>query len=197
MVLVIPASADRFDDVAAVLNPNGNDKACWCLAYRAPNAENRRLVGAERGDYVRRLCADDLAPGVLAYADDEPVGWCGVGPRSSFERLKRSRTIPRVDERPVWSVVCFVVRAGHRRKGVARALLEGAVAYARECGAPAVEGYPADNAGARFNSTAAHVGTVGLFESVGFERVRQTSAHADRLPRWLVRRNFPSGTEQA
>jgi GNAT superfamily N-acetyltransferase len=185
MVLIRPAS--RFEDVAAILNPSGNERACWCLAYRVTSAEYSALRGEARADRVRGLCAAEPAPGVLAYDGDTPVGWCGVSSRSSMERLKRSRTMPPLDDLPVWSVVCFVVRSPYRRRGVSAALLAGAVDYARSHGAPAVEGYPVDPAGARISSTAAHVGTTSLFEAAGFERVRPTEARADRRVRWLMR----------
>jgi GNAT superfamily N-acetyltransferase len=184
--------ASRFDDVAAILNPSGNERACWCLAYRITSAEYSALRGEQRASRVRGLCDDRPAPGVLAYEGDTPVGWCGVSPRSRMERLVRSRTIPALDDRPVWSVVCFVVRSSFRRRGVSRALLDGAVEYARECGAPAIEGFPVDTEGARIGSSAAHVGTTTLFEAAGFERIRPTQARADRRVRWHMRLDLAS-----
>jgi GNAT superfamily N-acetyltransferase len=102
-------------------------------------------------------------------------------------RLVRSRTIPAVDDAPVWSIGCFVVRPGYRRRGVTRALLDGAVAYARAQGAPGVEAYPIDPAGARVSSSFGFVGFVSTFEAVGFRRVLLTDAHSAGLPRWLMR----------
>lgn len=188
MFSVRPAA--RFEDVAAILNPGGNDRACWCLAYRITSAEYNALRGEQRADRVRGLCADEPAPGVLAYDGDTPVGWCSVSPRSSMERLNRSRTMPPLDDLPVWSVVCFVISAPYRRKGVSAALLAGAVDHARSHGAPAVEGYPVDTDGTRIGSSAAHVGTTTLFEAAGFERIRPTAARADRRVRWLMRRDL-------
>lgn len=184
---VHPADGDRFGDVAAILNPSGNERACWCLAYRITSAEFNALRGEQRAERVRTLCAERPPPGVLAYTDGTPVGWCGVAPRSRLERLTRSRTIQAIDDVPVWSVVCFVVRSGYRRRGVTRALLDGAVTHARSWGAPALEGYPVDTGGRRINPSAAYVGTTALFESAGFRRIRQTQARSDRLPRWLMR----------
>ncbi|MEU0529252.1 GNAT family N-acetyltransferase [Amycolatopsis tolypomycina] len=188
MVIVRPAT--HFEDVAAILNPNGNERACWCLAYRVTPAEYNALRGDARAERVRGLCAGEPAPGVVAYDGTTPVGWCGVSPRSSMARLTRSRTMPPLDDLAVWSVVCFVVRSSHRRAGVSAALLAGAVDYARSCGAPAVEGYPVDPEGARISSSAAHVGTTSLFEAAGFERIRPTEARADRRVRWLMRRDL-------
>ena len=184
-----PADTARWRDVVALLNPGGG-QACWCLAYRLTSGEFGRADAAEREARMRALVAGDPAPGLLAYLDGGPVGWCNVGPRAAMGRLVRSRTIPAVDDLPVWSVVCFVVRAGYRRRGVARALLDGAVAYAREHGAPAIEGYPVDTGGGRINVSSAYVGTVGMFRRAGFEVVGETTATSGRLTRWVMRRDL-------
>jgi GNAT superfamily N-acetyltransferase len=176
-----------------MLNP-GDAPSCWCLAWRLPSGEFTRSRGPAREARMRELVAGDPAPGLLAYFDGEPVGWCNVGPRAAMGRLVRSRTIPAVDDLPVWSVVCFVVRAGYRRRGVAQALLYGAVEYAREYGAPAVEGYPVDPAGSRINVSSAYVGTVGMFARAGFETVAETAATSNRLPRWVMRRDLAPAT---
>jgi len=164
--------------------------ACWCLTYRLTSSENSALRGQDRPARLKQLCARDVAPGLLAYLDGEPVGWCALGPRTEMGRLQRSRTIPVVEELSVWSVVCFVVRAGFRRQGVARALLDGAVSYASECGAQVLETYPVDPDGARVSGSLAYVGTMSMFERANFRRVVQTSARSGGPPRWLVRRDL-------
>jgi GNAT superfamily N-acetyltransferase len=128
---------------------------------------------------------------VIAYLGEEPVGWCGLGPRAAMPRLVGSRTIPQVDDAAPWSIGCFVVRPGYRRRGVARALLDGAVAYARASGAPCVEAYPIDPAGARVSASFGYVGFTSMFEAAGFRRVLLTGAHSAGLPRWLVRLDLP------
>jgi GNAT superfamily N-acetyltransferase len=124
---------------------------------------------------------------MLAYLDDLLVGWCGFGPRREMERLVRSRTIPTVDDRLVWSIVCFLVRVGYRRRGVARALLQGVIDTAREAGAETLEAYPVDPGGKRIDVSFAYVGTAPMFEMAGFHRVVETSARSAGLPRWLMR----------
>lgn len=186
------ATADRFDDVSLLLRPGNPDApACWCLAYRLPSSQFNALTAAERPELVRRLCGEDPPPGLVAYLDGEPVGWCNVGPRARMARLARSRTIPRVDDRDdVWSVVCFVVRAGYRRRGVASALLRAALGHARSHGAGVLEGYPVDPDGARLSTALLFVGTTGLFEREGFHRVTETASTSAGRPRWLVRREL-------
>jgi GNAT superfamily N-acetyltransferase len=184
---VRPATVDRFDDVATMLGPtNPASTVCWCLSHRLPSKESRSLLGAARGEYVRELCARDVAPGVLAYDGDTVVGWAAVAPRAELP-FARSRLIPHVDDLPVWSAWCIRVRPGHRRRGISLPLLEGAVAYAREHGAPAVEGYPVDNHGQKVDQTMAYVGTRGLFERAGFTKAADTDSISGGFPRVLMR----------
>jgi GNAT superfamily N-acetyltransferase len=190
MVTVEPATAARFDDVATMLGPkNPSSSVCWCLSHRLDARTNRSLIGPARGEVVRRLCDRDVAPGVLAYEGEEVVGWAAVAPRSELP-FARSTKIPHVDDLPVWSVWCIRVRPGHRGKGLSHRLLEGAVAYARRCGAPAVEGYPVDNAGQKVDLTMAYVGTRGLFERAGFHKAADTTSVSGGLPRVLMRRHL-------
>jgi GNAT superfamily N-acetyltransferase len=186
-VTVRPATRDRFDDVAAILGPADDRPRCWCLYYRLSSREFNRLRGAERPGYLQQLCSREPAPGVLAYRNHDPVGWCALGPWSEMGRLQRSRTIPGIDERPRWSIVCFVVRAGHRRQGVAGALLDGAIEYAATCGVELLEAYPVETEGERISSSFAYVGTTSMFERAGFHRVRQTSSRTSGRPRWVMR----------
>ena len=131
---------------------------------------------------------------MLAYVDGELAGWCSVAPRSSYRRLVRSRTIPALEGPEPWSVVCFVVRARFRRRGLMHDLLDGAVAHAAAHGAVAVEGYPAEAGGTRIDATSAYVGTVELFEAHGFHRASPTTAHSGHRERWLMRRELAPAT---
>jgi GNAT superfamily N-acetyltransferase len=182
-----PATIARFDDVAIMIGPKSpNASVCWCLSHRLDSNTNRALVGPARGEYVEKLCSRPVAPGVLAYDDVEVVGWAAVAPRYELP-FQRSTKIPHVDQLPVWSVWCIRVRPGHRGKGISRALLDGAVAYARSQGAPAVEGYPVDNKGKKVDLTMAYVGTRKLFEDAGFTKAADTRSVSGGFPRVVVR----------
>ena len=188
---IFPATADRFDDVARLLAPPRPDApACWCLTYRVTSAEFSALRGEDRPNRLKGFFEGDAAPGVVAYVEGEPAGWCAFGPRTEMGRLQRSRTIQRLDDLPVWSVVCFVVAAKHRRRGIAARMLGEAVAYARAQGVPALEAYPIDNKGAKISGAFAYVGTVSLFESAGFAKIAETSSRSGGLSRWIMRRDL-------
>lgn len=187
-----PATHARFDDMAAVIGPKRPDaNVCWCLSHRIDSKTNNSLRGMERGQYAEALTRKRVAPGVLAYADDEVVGWAAVAPRSQLP-FERSKLIPHVDEQPVWSIWCIRVKPGHRKRGISHALLAGAVDYAHAKGAPAVEGYPVDNLGEKVDLTMAFVGTRGLFERAGFEFAAATDSVAGGFPRVLMRRQLGS-----
>lgn len=188
MIEVHPATVDRFDDVVTILAPSNPDApVCWCLSYRIPHAEYRALVGADRPARLRRYAEEGTPPGVIAYVDGEPAGWCSVSPRSSHHRLMHSRTIPTFDDTPVWSIICFVIRAPFRGKGLSHHLLRGAIDYARSQEAPILEAYPIDSQGERVSSSFAYVGTTNLFESAGFVRVAETKSTSGKAKRWLMR----------
>lgn len=187
MVLTI-RPARSFADLAQVIGPkNPQASVCWCLSHRVDAKTNRELAGPQRGDYVERLTRRAVAPGILAYDGAEPVGWAAVAPRAHLP-FARSRKIPHVDDLPVWSAWCLRVRPGHRGKGVAHALLDGAVDFARQHGAPAIEGYPIDNNGAKVDVVMAYVGTRSLFETAGFTVASETTSVSGGFPRVLMRR---------
>ncbi|KQZ84009.1 GCN5 family acetyltransferase [Microbacterium sp. Root166] len=178
--------ATEFADMRTMVGPKREDaNVCWCLSYRLPAKENIALRGTQRGDKVRALMKEG-PPGVLAYEEGEVVGWAAVHPRSGTS-FATSRKIPHVDDADVWSVWCIRVRPGHRGAGISHALLAGAVDFARQNGAPAIEGYPVDNKGAKVEQTMAYVGTRRLFEKAGFRKASDTESVVNGFPRVLMR----------
>lgn len=184
-----PVTEARFDDLAAVINPRRRQTHCWCLSHRLPATQVEELGGGSREEAMRALTRRRHKPGVLTYRDGEPVGWCSIAPRSQTPRLVSSQLIRPVDDVDVWSIICVVVRSGHRRQGVTTHLLEGAVRYAASRGAPAVEAYPVDPE-SRMDLTMAFVGTKAMFEKVGFRQIGTTDAVASRMPRLIMRRDL-------
>jgi GNAT superfamily N-acetyltransferase len=190
---IVPASLDRWDDIARLLGGD-DDRGCWCQPWRGQASGYGQAPAGSRPAALRAQLQLHVPPGFLAYVDGEPAGWCGVVVRTESPRVTRSRTIPPIDDQPVWAIGCFRIRVGYRRHGVARALLGHVVQAAREAGAPGVEAYPIDPAGARVDVGFAFVGIASMFDQAGFCRVLETSAHSAGLPRLLVRLDF-DGTQ--
>lgn len=180
-----PLTPDRWRDFAALMNSRFDTRHCWCMWPRLATDYKQRTPEANRRSIKRVVDTAAAPPGVLAYVEGEPVGWCAVAPRKEFKKLDRSRATQRIDEEPVWSVVCFFVLRNARRNGVSRALLAAAVALAKRHGARVVEGYPVEGARDQFR------GPEPLFASAGFQEA------ARRQPnRPIMRRSTRAAPKQ-
>lgn len=172
--IVKPLTAARWEDAARVFQSCGDARGCWCASWRMPRPQYRAGWGPPNRARFRRLVAGGAPTGVLAYRGGAPVGFCGVAPRSEISRLARSRVLAPVDAVPVWSINCFVVPPAYRRQGLMRPLIEGAVAYAAQRGAPAVEAYPFDPK-RKMMSGEVFTGLLPAFRDCGFAEVARRS----------------------
>lgn len=182
-VQVRPATADRWSDLVRVFGRRGEDPSwCWCRLFlrsttyesaaSKPRLDNRDALRQE-------ITHAAVPPGLIAYVENQPVGWTRVGPRSDFPRVTGNRALARLltEDPGVWWVTCFAVDRRHRRSGVGSELLKAAVEFAREHGATAVEGHPVDVAAlsaARVGGSAIFAGTVAMFSAAGFAEVGRT-----------------------
>ena len=186
---IVPLTAESWPALAELFAAGGDPKWCWCQFWRLGNANWSSTNPDANRASLRALADRDPASGLVAIRDGVAVGWVGLGPRDEFDRLARSRTIPRLAGDDVWVVNCFVVAKTARRSGVAGALLAAAADYVQAHGAKLIEGYPVQTGGARISSASAYSGTAGMFERAGFEEVSPTTSHAAKgLPRVVVRR---------
>jgi len=191
-IQVAAATPDRTLDVLKVFEGSG-ERDCWCQYWRQSSSDYASGAHGPGKDVLLQQVETGPPPGMLAYIDGQPVGWLGFWPRESFERLARSRTIPKVDDRAAWSIVCFKIQVGHRRKSVAKALLTGAIQFARTKRVPILEAYPIDSEGTRVDVTAAYVGFTKMFEDAGFRRVCETGARSAGRPRFVMRLEVGQG----
>lgn len=171
-----PLTPGLMDQLAMVLRGTWGT-GCWCMYPRLTEAQTRALTGSGSASQRRRAAMTDLAgrpraPGLLAFEGDDPVGWIAVAPRAELARIEASRATPGVNDEDVWVIPCITVRKSARGRGIAIALIQAAVAYAVENGAPAVEAYPRAGAG-RTKDDNAFFGTEPMFRRAGFQIVRE------------------------
>jgi GNAT superfamily N-acetyltransferase len=175
-VTVAPLTPDRWLDLEAVFNAKGCSVArgCWCMAYRLSGSLEPLQPGVTRAEAnraaLKALVDTGNPPGLIGYRGKVPVGWVSIGPREEYAKLRRSPVMKPVDELPVWSVICFVVPAEYRGQGVATALLERAIAYAKEHGATLVEAYPVDKP-MRSKDDYMWFGAKTMYDKAGFKEV--------------------------
>ena len=187
-----PLTEATWDALADLFRVGGDPRWCWCQHWRLRSKDMAAARVPELRERLRTQAASPEPPGLVAFDGDRAVGWVSLGPRTGFERIVRSRVIPKVDDRPVWSIVCFAVSSSARGRGVARALLDAAVAFAAERGAVAVEAYPVRvGDGEAIQPEAAYTGTLPMFRRAGFRVVAdRASDPSSSRQRVVVRREL-------
>ncbi len=167
---------ERWPDLEALFAARGCAvaRSCWCMYYRESGAQPPRPAGQTlrqaRRERLKALVDAGPPPGLIGYLGGQPVGWIALGPREHYAKLQKSPVMKPVDEQPVWSIICFVVPAEHRRQGVAAALLHEAVAWAKRQGATLLEAYPVDKPAPAADDTM-WFGAKTMFDQAGFEEV--------------------------
>jgi GNAT superfamily N-acetyltransferase len=182
---VRPLTPELWPALESLFGELGACNGCWCMywrigsAYRTQARENNKAAFCE-------IVKHGPSPGLMAFDGDVPVGWCQLTPRVNLAWLDRTWRLKRVDGLPVWSISCFYVRKGYRRRGVTSALIKAALKSAKAAGAPALEAYPLDR---DLTPSASSTGYATTFARAGFETVachtpvRPIMRHYFRKPR--------------
>ena len=179
-VEVYPATAERWKDIESLFGAKGAYAGCWCMFWRLDRADFKRMKGEGTKAVLKGMTTSNNVAGLLAYVDGQPIGWCSISPRKDYAALENSRILKRIDDMPVWSIVCFFVAKPFRNKSITSKLLRGAVKYAEQQGAKIIEGYPIDMqtdklAGQKLNSYSGYMGIASIFRAAGFVKVADAS----------------------
>jgi len=184
-----PVTAERWVDLEQLFGPRGACSGCWCMWYRIKRSEWSQNSNEGNRNALKRIVDSGNVPGLLAYVDDEPAGWVSIAPREEFSSLERSHVLKRVDDQPVWSIVCFFVSRAHRRQGLSRMLVRAAVDYAAGQGAERVEAYPVVRTpGVKFSAVDSFPGSQATFQREGFREVARRSPRRPIMRRRVQRR---------
>ncbi len=170
-----PVTPDRWQDLEKLFGPRGAIGGCWCMWWRIKRVDFEKNQGDGNHQSMRAIVDSGKVPGILAYAAGEPVAWCSVAPREDFPVLDRSHILKRVDDQPVWSIVCFFIAKDYRHTGVSNRMLEAAVDFARQNGARIVEGYPIEPKKDRAPDIYIFTGMISTFLKAGFQEVARRS----------------------
>lgn len=177
-------TADLWPDLEALFGGNGACGGCWCMFWRQERGEDwSETKGAVNRRRFRALVEGGRAHGVLAYVDGVPVGWAAFDRRRELAKLDRAPTLACDDADRVWSLPCFFVKAGYRRRGVASALIAAAVAAVRRRRGSLIEAYPVrpGKFGKSIPAAFAWTGTIPMFEAAGFTPVGRRDKGKQRM----------------
>ena len=167
--------AKGWRDLESLFGARGASGGCWCMWWRLRRSEFLKGRGAPNKRALQRVVASGAPTGVLAYSDGVPVGWCAVAPREHYPVLQRSRVLAPIDDQAVWSVGCFFVARGWRRRGLTVQLLRAAVDFARKKGAEIVEGYPIEPRSSKAPDVFVFTGLASAFRRAGFKELARRS----------------------
>lgn len=163
-----PLTPERWADFEQLFGPRGAYGGCWCMWWRITRSQFEKQQGEGNWGAMKSIVDSGEVPGLIAYAGGEPVGWCSVAPRERFGSLNRSPVLKRLDDHPVWSIVCFYVARSHQGQNMIAELIRGAVEYVRAQGGKIVEAYPTQPREGRLPPVSSFMGVPSVFEQAGF-----------------------------
>jgi GNAT superfamily N-acetyltransferase len=165
----------RWKDFERLFGEKGACAGCWCMYWRIRRKEYDSLRGAGTKRKMKNLIENGTVPGILAYKNRQPVGWCSLAPRDDFPVLENSRVLKRIDNKQVWSVVCFYIDKNFRKKGLTVELLNAAKKYVKIKKGRIIEGYPLEPKSGKTADAFAWTGLASAFLKAGFKEVERRS----------------------
>lgn len=174
-IRIYPLTAERWDDFEELFGKRGACGGCWCMYWRLRRKEFNQRKGAGNRLAMKNLVDRNSVPGILAYERSRAIGWCAIAPREEYPVLENSRILKRIDQEPVWSVVCFFIQKDYRGRGISTALLRAAVRYAAEHGGKILEGYPVEPRKKPAPAVFVYTGLASAFINAGFREAARRS----------------------
>jgi GNAT superfamily N-acetyltransferase len=184
-ILCHPLTSDRWQEFERLFGARGAYGGCWCMWWRLTRREFEAGQGEGNRMAMRAIVESGRIPGILAYTDSRVVAWCSVAPREEFGALNRSRILKAIDDKPVWSIVCFYVAKGYRHRGLIADLIRGAIAYVKKEGGVIVEAYPSVPRSKEVPPTSSYMGFPDMFSKAGFVECARPSK-AKRIMRYTI-----------
>jgi GNAT superfamily N-acetyltransferase len=169
-----PLTPERWNDLQKLFGKGGGYGGCWCMWFRLRRKDFNANRAPDNKAALKAIVKSGPPPGLIAYVDGEPAGWVSLDARTRYDMLEHARIYKRIDDKPVWSIVCFVVGRDYRRQGMMSRLLGGAIDYARQQGATTIEAYPVDPS-EELKTYQGYQGIRSVFEKAGFREVARLS----------------------
>ncbi len=165
-----------WQDFEKLFGERGACGGCWCMSWRLKKSVFDKQKGDGNKRAIKKLVGEKQTIGIIAYLDKEPIGWCSVAPREDFIRLANSRVLKPIDDKPVWSIVCFFIIKAYRRQGLSTEILKGVINICKRKGVKIVEGYPVEPYTENMPAAFAWTGFPSAFAKAGFVEVARRSA---------------------
>jgi len=171
----MPLKNETWKDFENLFGERGACGGCWCMSWRLKKSDFDNSKGERNKYLMKKLVKNNEVIGILAYMDDKPIGWCSVAPREKFIRLNNSKVLGRIDDKPVWSIVCFFINKNYRKMGLSAEILKGVIDYCKSKGASILEGYPVEPYSENMPAAFAWTGFPNAYIKAGFKEVERRS----------------------
>ncbi|MBV6421550.1 MAG: hypothetical protein DAHOPDDO_02825 [Ignavibacteriaceae bacterium] len=170
-----PVTKINWKDFENLFGEKGACAGCWCMYWRMRRKDYDLQRGSGTKRIMKNLVNNGTVPGIIAYDNNKPVGWCSVAPREDFPVLENSRLLKRIDEKPVWSIVCFFIQKEFRKKGLSLELLNAAITFVKMNKGKIIEGYPVEPKSGKTADVFAWTGLASAFRKAGFKELERRS----------------------
>ncbi len=170
-----PVTKINWKDFENLFGEKGACAGCWCMYWRMRRKDYDLQRGSGTKKKMKNLVNNGTVPGIIAYDNNKPVGWCSVAPREDFPVLENSRVLKRIDEKPVWSIVCFFIQKEFRKKGLSLELLNAAITFVKMNKGKIIEGYPVEPKSGKTADVFAWTGLASAFRKAGFKELERRS----------------------
>lgn len=170
-----PVTKINWKDFENLFGEKGACAGCWCMYWRMRRKDYDLQRGSGTKKKMKNLVNNGTVPGIIAYDNNKPVGWCSVAPREDFPVLENSRLLKRIDEKPVWSIVCFFIQKEFRKKGLSLELLNAAITFVKMNKGKIIEGYPVEPKSGKTADVFAWTGLASAFRKAGFKELERRS----------------------
>lgn len=185
MMEIHPLTPELWNDFELLFGPKGAYAGCWCMYWRITRKNFAAGQGEDNRCAMKAIVEEGKTTGLLGYMDGVPVAWCSVAPRDEFASLNRSPVLKKLDDKPVWSIVCLYIHKAHRRKGYAGTMIDAAIDHVRNQGGTIVEAYPSVPASENVAPVSSYMGFPALYEKHGFELCASPSM-SKRIMRYKI-----------
>lgn len=171
-----PLTIDKWKDFENLFGEKGACAGCWCMFWFMNKKEwdEKRKDGRTKKE-MKKMVKNNIEPGIIAYDNDEPIGWIAIRPREKYSRLSNSKILQPIDNKPAWSIVCFFVHKDYRKRGVSVGLIKNACKFAASKGGTIIEAYPIDTKNKPGVPAFIYTGTASAFKKAGFNEVARRS----------------------
>jgi GNAT superfamily N-acetyltransferase len=168
-----PLTKSIWKDFEELFGERGACGGCWCMAWRLSSKDFEKLKGDGNKKAMKKIVDDNEIPGIIAYINGKPAGWCSFAPREKFIRLENSRVLAKIDNKPVWSITCLFIAKPFRRQGLSGEILKGVIQFCKKKKIKMLEAYPVEPYNDNIPAVFAWTGIPSAFEKAGFKEVER------------------------